>query len=145
MQTGLSFTLISLFCAGLVFSPVHAFGQITSNDPMSPLINQAGLGHLSDEDKAKVSALMLHIYSLATQSGGCPNSGVIESKVDGESEGWSGETILKLRNGQIWQQTEYKYKYKYKYSPDVLIVKQSGRWKMKLGDIDEFVGVECIS
>ena len=34
-------------------------------------------------------------------------SDVIESQIDGEFEGWEGETIFKLTNGQIWQQAEY--------------------------------------
>ena len=32
---------------------------------------------------------------------------VIESRIDGEFTGWSGDTIFKLRNGQIWQQSSY--------------------------------------
>lgn len=33
-------------------------------------------------------------------------SPAIESAISGEIEGWSGETIFKLDNGQIWQQAE---------------------------------------
>ncbi len=36
-----------------------------------------------------------------------PSSEVIECKIDGAFEGWEGETIVKLTNGQIWQQSEY--------------------------------------
>jgi hypothetical protein len=50
-----------------------------------------------------------------------PAGSVIESKVDGDFEGWEGETIIKLLNGQIWQQTEYYYHYHYAYMPDVLV------------------------
>jgi hypothetical protein len=38
-------------------------------------------------------------------------SPLIETRVDGEFQGWSGETIVKLTNGQIWQQTEFHYRY----------------------------------
>jgi len=34
-------------------------------------------------------------------------SPAIESRVDGEFEGWDGETIFPLTNGQIWQQVQY--------------------------------------
>ncbi len=34
------------------------------------------------------------------------SSKVIESKIDGESEGFEGDTIFKLTNGQIWQQID---------------------------------------
>ena len=36
-----------------------------------------------------------------------PHGDVIESKIDGTFEGWSGETIVILTNGQVWQQNEY--------------------------------------
>jgi hypothetical protein len=27
---------------------------------------------------------------------------VIETKIDGDFEGWEGETVVKLMNGQVW-------------------------------------------
>src|SRR3989344_2622108 len=45
----------------------------------------------------------------------------IESSIDGEFNGWEGETIYKLINGQYWQQSAYHYHYHYAYSPKVLI------------------------
>jgi hypothetical protein len=70
------------------------------------------------------------------------HSSVIESKIDGDFEGWEGETIVKLTNGQIWQQIEYYYHYHYGFMPDVLIYKSGGGWKMKVEGIDRAVGVE---
>ncbi len=67
---------------------------------------------------------------------------VIESKVDGEFEGWDGETIVKLTNGQIWQQIEYHYHYRYAYMPEVLIFKSGGVYKMKVEGIKKAVRVE---
>jgi hypothetical protein len=52
--------------------------------------------------------------------------GVIQSKIDGEFRGWDGETIYKLLNGQVWQQSHYKYEYKYAYRPDALIYNPGG-------------------
>lgn len=66
---------------------------------------------------------------------------VIESKVDGEFEGWGGETVVKLMNGQIWLQTEYYYEYHYAYMPDVLLYQSGGVWKMKVEGINKAVGV----
>lgn len=65
---------------------------------------------------------------------------VVESKVDGEFEGWDGETIVKLANGQIWEQTEYHYRYAYR--PEVLIFKLGGVYKMKVAGIDKAVRVK---
>jgi len=48
-------------------------------------------------------------------------SEVIDSQIDGEFTGWSGETVFRLMNGQIWQQTSYAYTYHYSFMPKVLI------------------------
>jgi len=69
------------------------------------------------------------------------NSSIIESKIDGEFNGWEGETILKLMNGQIWQQTEYFYHYHYSYMPKVLIYNTGSGYNMQVDGIDKSVGV----
>ena len=66
---------------------------------------------------------------------------VIESKIDGEFKGWEGETVIKLLNGQIWQQSEYHYHYHYAYMPDVLIYISGGGYKMKVEGVEKAVGV----
>src|SRR5688500_9081354 len=40
-----------------------------------------------------------------------PPGEAIESHIDGSFQGWSGETVFKLENGQYWQQTDYDYEY----------------------------------
>ena len=72
-------------------------------------------------------------------------SSVIESKVDGDFEGWEGETIIKLMNGQIWQQTEYHYHYHYAFMPEVLIFKSDGGYKMRVNGIEKSVRVKQLS
>lgn len=66
----------------------------------------------------------------------------IESKIDGSFEGWTGDTIVKLTNGQIWKQTEYRYEYHYAFMPDVFIYKSGGGYKMLVEGTDEAVNVE---
>ena len=66
---------------------------------------------------------------------------VIESQVDGDFDGWEGETLVKLINGQIWQQVEYRYEYHYAFMPQVLIVKSGSVYKMKVDGTQEAVGV----
>lgn len=80
------------------------------------------------------SATLLHSTAAQAQD-------VIESQINGEFEGWEGETVVKLQNGQIWLQTEYHYHYHYAYSPDVIIFQSNGRWKMKVEGTDKAVGV----
>jgi hypothetical protein len=68
-------------------------------------------------------------------------SSVLERQIEGEFNGWSGETIVKMTNGEIWQQTEYYYQYRYSYRPKVLII-NSGGWKMKVDGIDKNIRVK---
>ncbi len=66
---------------------------------------------------------------------------VIETQISGEFKGWEGETIFKMMNGQIWQQSSYAYMYHYSYSPNVLIYEFKGNWIMKVEDVDETIQV----
>jgi hypothetical protein len=66
---------------------------------------------------------------------------VIESRIDGEFQGWEGETIFKLQNGQIWQQSTYAYKYSYKYSPKVVIYRSAAGYRMQVEGVDGTIGV----
>jgi len=68
-------------------------------------------------------------------------SDTVEGRIDGDFEGWEGETIVKLMNGEIWQQTEYYYYYHYAYSPKVTIVKSGSTYKMKVDGVSKAVGV----
>jgi hypothetical protein len=65
----------------------------------------------------------------------------IETRVDGEFEGWAGDTIVKTTNGQIWQQSEFYVFYHYSYSPNVLIVKVANGYKMQVEGISHAVDV----
>jgi hypothetical protein len=71
-------------------------------------------------------------------------SPAIESTISGEIEGWDGETIFKLDNGQIWQQAEYDYNYFYAYRPDVTIYQANAGCRMKVEDETETVLVKRI-
>lgn len=66
----------------------------------------------------------------------------MKSCIDGMFEGWSGDTIFELCNGQTWQQTSYNYKYSYKYGPLVLIYESVfGGIRMKVDGISETISV----
>jgi hypothetical protein len=106
--------------------------------------NKFTLAQLLDAE-AKLSAKQ-NPQRMPAQPAGAPVAAapaVIETQMDGEFEGWDGETIFKLANGQIWQQTEYAYTYRYAFRPKVLIYRsQTGGWKMKVDGIDRAIGVE---
>ena len=69
------------------------------------------------------------------------SSDVIESQIEGEFSGWSGETIFKLTNGQIWQQATYAYTYTYKYRPNVQIIKIGSGYEMQVEDMNSKIRV----
>ena len=60
------------------------------------------------------------------------SASAIESRIDGEFNGWDGETIFKLQNGQIWQQSSYAYMYHYAYAPKLVIFRSGPLYKMQV-------------
>ena len=68
----------------------------------------------------------------------------IESKIDGNFEGFEYENIYKLTNGQIWMQTSHDYEYHYAYRPDVIIFKDGINYKMKVEGAKKLIKVERI-
>jgi hypothetical protein len=68
--------------------------------------------------------------------------GNVDSRIDGEFEGWDGDTVFTLMNGQVWQQSSYSYFYHYRYSPRVLIFKQGYGYVMKVDGVDRTVQVK---
>lgn len=89
-----------------------------------------------DQEEAKE---VLAVYK-SLSGDGC--SSVIESYIDGTFEGWSGETVFKLTNNQIWQQSSYAYTYHYAYRPSVIIYSGSGGCSMKVDGVSESIHVK---
>jgi hypothetical protein len=71
-------------------------------------------------------------------------SPAIESTIVGDFNGWEGETVFKLDNGQIWEQAEYSYTYSYSYRPEVTIYQTSSGCRLKVEDEDETILVKQI-
>ena len=72
-------------------------------------------------------------------------SDVIESWISGSFEGWDGDTVVQLANGQTWRQTGYHYEYTYEYLPDVVVYQSAyGVWKMWVEGCDDWVSVERV-
>ncbi len=60
------------------------------------------------------------------------DSQLFESRIEGEFNGWDGNTIVKLANGQIWEQVDYHYEYRYAYRPKVLVYKTGNIHRMQV-------------
>lgn len=69
----------------------------------------------------------------------------IKLQIDGDFDGWDGNTIIKLTNGEIWQQTEYFYEYTYSYMPNVVLSNSHMGYKMKVDGISKEIGVEKLN
>ena len=96
--------------------------------------------------KLAINGKMLSVEQVGAGKSTTPKSGgpspkVIESQIDGDFEGWEGETIVKLTNGQIWQQSEYYYHYHYAFMARVLVFRSGGGYKMKVDGVEKSVGV----
>jgi hypothetical protein len=103
----------------------------------------AGLEKLSPDELQALNQWLEKFMLRILQRGegrGCTDT--IESQIDGTFEGWSGETIFKLTNGQIWQQASYAYTYHYAYRPEVIIYPFSGGCRMKVEDVDDSIPVK---
>ena len=76
---------------------------------------------------------------------GQPGGGVIESCIESDFEGWSGDTLFELCNGQIWIQSSYAYVYHYAYRPDVTITSIIGGYEMTVEAISDSIRVVQIT
>lgn len=85
--------------------------------------------------------LTIKIINMPTTKNKGESSNIIESSMDGDFNGWEGETIFKLSNGQIWQQSSYAYTYHYAYSPKVLIIKSGNLYKMQVEGVSSSINV----
>ena len=95
------------------------------------------LSHLNDWLETFAGKVKVAVNQ--TRVNGTPD--VIESEIAGDFNGWDGETIFKLDNGQIWQQSEYDYEYEYAYRPKITIYKTGGGYKMKVEGMEDTIYV----
>ena len=69
----------------------------------------------------------------------------IESRIPGEFKGWTGKTVFKLENGQIWKQRRSGRYYHKMTNPEVVITKNlMGFYEMKVVETGKRVGVKRI-
>jgi hypothetical protein len=66
----------------------------------------------------------------------------IESRIAGDFEGWSGDTIFKLDNGQVWQQDSSSVYVSVKVRPRVTIYRSNGRLVMQVDGVPRTVAVK---
>lgn len=69
---------------------------------------------------------------------------VIESQIDGEFEGWNGDTTYRLQNGQLWQQASFSQGPARALNPTVIIFRQMGGYRMKVEGVPGVVAVKLV-
>lgn len=67
-----------------------------------------------------------------------------ETRINGEFNGWEGESIYELLDGSKWQQAHYKYKYKYKYMPRVKLWKDGVKHYLEVEGLDDKMEVRRV-
>lgn len=70
----------------------------------------------------------------------------VESRIIGDFSGWTGKTVFRLENGQVWRQRlSGRYPYRGPANPKVIISKNwAGYFKMTLVEKDKSIGVTQI-
>jgi hypothetical protein len=67
---------------------------------------------------------------------------VYEGQIDGDFNGWDGNSVYKLADGLIIEQKSYHYHYHYAYRPHVIIYGHPGDYKVQVeGDDDEPIAI----
>lgn len=96
----------------------------------------------AQDELAKADAELAKAVAKIAPAGDGPD--LIESNIDGDFEGWEGETVFKLENGQVWQQVNYDYTYHFAFRPKVFIIKTNGAYKMKVEGVSDTIFVRRI-
>ncbi len=93
----------------------------------------AGLDKLSARELAAldgwVGRMVLRLLKNRKQAG-C--AAPVNTRIDGEFQGWSGHTVFGLENGQIWRQLGSDAEHAYKVSPRVQIHRSAAGCAMKV-------------
>ncbi len=72
-------------------------------------------------------------------------AGCESSQIDGTFNGLTGQTIMRLTNGQIWQQATYSYNYMYAYMPDVIVCNTLNGTEMHVAGMHGFFLVTLLN
>ncbi len=143
--------------AGMLFAVVVAIcaPEAAQGEPASPLLDPtkvlelrnlmrreefraAGLDKLSGQELATlddwVGRLAVRLLSARTRAG-C--SSPVESRIDGDFEGWNGGTLFELENGQVWVQRGFARQDSYRFSPRVRIHRSTSGCAMSVDGVGE--------
>ena len=113
---------------------------------------EAGLQHLSEQQIDALNRWLVRYTAHDAPEVASKSTAVKESvkdgftsHIDGEFTGWNGKTLLRLKNGQVWQP---RYNRRYRYSavdPEVEISKNAlGFYTLTVVETGQSIGVKRI-
>jgi hypothetical protein len=121
---------------------------------LSEEFSAAGLERLSEEELAALNAWLLRYTAGEAAILRVENDEVREAQQDfevltrvtGNFRGWSGETVFRLENGQIWRQRlRSRYTYVGEANPEVRISRNfMGFYKLTVVETNRGVGVSLV-
>ena len=127
----------------LAFAPVPA-GERIEEQMTLETFRATGLDKLTAEELDRLNDWLrgrLERVEEATRASAEPPT-EIRSRIDGDFAGWDGDTVFRLKNGQVWEQrTGGRWRHRAR-DPEVVITRNLlGFYRMKLVDEDRSVGV----
>lgn len=133
-------TRVVLGVATILMLSATAQQTLTIEQVMSPEeLKSTGVSTLTPAQRRELDRWLARYTRLllpeVKKSSSCDPA--IETQIDGDFKGWEGDTIYKLRNGEIWQQSRYHYHYHYAYAPEVTIYSTDAGCAMKVSDDDD--------
>jgi len=69
---------------------------------------------------------------------------ILRTRIQGHYNGWEGNNIYKLANGNVLKQMTYQYQNHYSYSPEAIVISYSGAYFLLVDGVNETVGVIVI-
>ncbi|MGE0227472.1 MAG: hypothetical protein AB7I38_04015 [Dehalococcoidia bacterium] len=71
-----------------------------------------------------------------------PVTNFVRSCIDGNFEGWDGDTIFPLCNGQVWQQSAFAFHFHFAFRPAVIVYASPfGGFRLKVDGVDQTIRV----
>jgi hypothetical protein len=125
--------------AAVMAAVLSTIGTASAQTPIGQALVHSP--HVMWKKTFTLAALLLVLTSVATSV--YATGSAYEGQINGEFHGWDGETMYKLMDGHIIQQSEYHYHYHYAYGPHVIIYKSNaGGYKIHVeDDNDQDIGI----
>lgn len=67
-----------------------------------------------------------------------------ESTGIGHFDGWKGDTVIELMNGQKWRQSNREYLIYHFYMPNCKIWEHDSKYFLQMEDVDEMIEVNQV-